>query len=760
MMVLSLLTIGNTIKAQCPNITVDAKYDHVPSAYYRSQHWDTAVTCTNPSITLSTTPFVTTQNFNGTYLVESIPYDPPDTTFKQGTRLSNISSDDCWDNAYLPFDFPFQFFGVTKTQALVGSNGIISFKSSVSPGSHCAYSYNTPIPNNNFVSTPDDSYGSIYGVYEDIDPGATQSTYGSYTSPGPHQGWGIYKFVGGEYPCRYLSTSVCDLVQFGNNSKSCTYSIVCWEGTNIVDVYIKQRQCCSSTNSGKGIVGIMNDAGSSAFVAPGRNGWTGDVYREAWRFTPQGNTVKNVQWFMLQDNGDSVEVGRTQADPITNQTHAYYVDPDDKCDIIVNPTVPTKYVVSIKYFGATGYFYYLKDTIFVGVDTSAVLSIASDVMTPNTRTARTCFGQRAKFNISYPSSQSVTNVSWSAMQVADGVRTVVEDSRLTLENRGQSVWVEPATRARRNMIDTIILYTTVTFANGCNNNDSVYYYIYPNFDIDYNGGICDGEVYHFWGRTFSQEGDYTERMQSAAGCDSVEHLHLKVSNTSFTTDTVFDCEPFTWINGKTYTMSNSETSATDTVRLKNLYGCDSTVRLQFTLVPVTARIMASPENATMEHLDITLTDVSRGGGSRRWTFPDGNTYLTEVCTYSFPARERDSAVINLTSFSEYGQCSHDTTYTIHLLRESLYMPNAFTPTGDFNKTFKPIGVGIHFLEFKIFDRRGMLVGSFEGTDAEWDGTNMSGYPCPQGNYIYIVRYSNVVDPNAIQVKQGTVTLIR
>src|SRR5690606_588782 len=82
------------------------------------------------------------------YIVESIPYDPP----FPFTGLSNqvsVGADDVWSSAItLPFEF--SYFGVNYSQVFIGSNGIISFNSQV-PGGFCDWVLDAGelIPNSN-----------------------------------------------------------------------------------------------------------------------------------------------------------------------------------------------------------------------------------------------------------------------------------------------------------------------------------------------------------------------------------------------------------------------------------------------------------------------------------------------------------------------------------------------------------------------------------------------------------------------------------
>lgn len=66
------------------------------------------------------------------------------------------------------------------------------------------------------------------------------------------------------------------------------------------------------------------------------------------------------------------------------------------------------------------------------------------------------------------------------------------------------------------------------------------------------------------------------------GCDSIVELELVISNSQFTRDSIFSCQPYyTWINGITYTKSDSAS-----ITLSSAQGCDSLVTLDLTLIDV------------------------------------------------------------------------------------------------------------------------------------------------------------------------------
>lgn len=214
------------------------------------------------------------------YTVESIPYAPP----YQFNCLQNpvsVNIDDIWSPVInIPFDFC--FYGNTYNSCIMGSNGMISFDTTnASSGSGFAFNNNLPsLVGALFPNT-------IYGVYHDIDP-----------SVGGTVGWELITLNTG---CRALVASWNDIPMFSGVCNSILYTgmIVLFEDTNVIEVYIKEKNVCSTWNGGNAIVGIQNGTGTQAVVAPGRNALDADwtVTNEAWRFVPAGPSITSIQWF-------------------------------------------------------------------------------------------------------------------------------------------------------------------------------------------------------------------------------------------------------------------------------------------------------------------------------------------------------------------------------------------------------------------------------------------------------------------------------
>lgn len=222
------------------------------------------------------------------YSVTSIPYAPP----YQYTCLQNpvsVNVDDVWSPVVnLPFNFC--FYGVNYNKCLIGSNGVITFNTSgtgYTPGGYSGWSFTNNLPSTSlFLNT-------IFGVYHDIDP-----------SKGGQVGWELITLNTG---CRALVASWNDIPMYSStcNSQLYTGMIVLYENTNVIEVYVKEKNVCATWNDGNAVVGIQNAAGNAAIVAPNRNStdtnWT--VTNEAWRFTPTGTSLTTLKWY--QGNGTS-----------------------------------------------------------------------------------------------------------------------------------------------------------------------------------------------------------------------------------------------------------------------------------------------------------------------------------------------------------------------------------------------------------------------------------------------------------------------
>ncbi|MES2620685.1 MAG: hypothetical protein V4615_07525, partial [Bacteroidota bacterium] len=234
--------------------------------------------CTN----LSATAFAAAQTTS--YSVGQIAYNPP-FSFFTGTSIL-VAIDDTWGSIInLPFNFC--FFGNVYNRIVVGSNGVISFNTGSSGGFN-SWTIPGPIPSAN----PTDMHNCIMGPWEDIDP----------TNVGD-----IRYQISGTYPCRMFVVSWEGVSYYGdpnsiltgvcNNAMYATYQTVIYETSNVIEMYIQNKEVCSGWNGGLAIQGIQNSNGTIAYTVPGRNATQWTAQNDAWRFTPSGLPNYSIAWF-------------------------------------------------------------------------------------------------------------------------------------------------------------------------------------------------------------------------------------------------------------------------------------------------------------------------------------------------------------------------------------------------------------------------------------------------------------------------------
>jgi gliding motility-associated-like protein len=167
-------------------------------------------------------------------------------------------------------------------------------------------------------------------------------------------------------------------------------------------------------------------------------------------------------------------------------------------------------------------------------------------------------------------------------------------------------------------------------------------------------------------------------------------------------------------------------------------GCTDSSR-QFTQVFPQPFIDLGSDTTLCKHeiLELSLTSWN---SQYRWE--DGSTRDTRKVT--------QAGTYYVTATNQCGTVS-DTVYIQY--RDDncrIYIPTAFTPTGDgLNDFYAPVHYNLDELEYQIFNRWGEKV--FEGTlvDPGWDGSYL-GAPALQGAYVLVVRYKYATSGRAIR----------
>ena len=279
------------------------------------------VACSIPETTLEATYLELGDT--SSYSVESIPYSPP----FQFSCLANpvsVNQDDVWsDEINLPFDFC--FYGDTYSSVVIGSNGAISFDAARLANGPAGWFTSRDIPNTvNAEATGGNRifFGpSIFGVHHDVDP-----------SMGGEIGYQLITLDSG---CQALVAAWSDVPMYLDNSILYSGMIVFYENTNIIEVYVKEKNLDGGSpwNAGNASIGLQKNS-STATVAPGRNtlspNWT--ATNEAWRFVPDGTSITDLKWYENAIAPGNVIPGT-----------------DNINEIVVTPTTTTTYFAEVTY---------------------------------------------------------------------------------------------------------------------------------------------------------------------------------------------------------------------------------------------------------------------------------------------------------------------------------------------------------------------------------------------------------------------------
>jgi gliding motility-associated-like protein len=148
-------------------------------------------------------------------------------------------------------------------------------------------------------------------------------------------------------------------------------------------------------------------------------------------------------------------------------------------------------------------------------------------------------------------------------------------------------------------------------AVGCDSISTLILHVNPVLTDTTTVTICNNQLPYSWnGVDYTDAGTYVDTLTSAAGCESIATLILRVNTVtgSKTTDSTCANQPYIW-NGNSYT-----TSGTYSATLVNAAGCDSIATLELLVKPIPLLVVNDPP-PVCEPLTINLTAPSITAGS-------------------------------------------------------------------------------------------------------------------------------------------------
>jgi len=305
-------------------------------------------------------------------------------------------------------------------------------------------------------------------------------------------------------------------------------------------------------------------------------------------------------------------------------------------------------------------------------------------------------------------------------------------------------------------------------------------YLFVDFDT-----TCFNKPYHWRSHTFDSAGYYVDSLLSMQNCDSLLALDLYVipkPHTSFSF--AHDCHtatyildpsfaeadgwPFSWSSQPYDTFLDGHAGDTSvivkpleqTLYILNIdYRCPFSV---YTLLnPVEwpgADWEVNPDMLSYSHPWFDAYDRSRYETHRQWLV-DGSPLVEtgEHLHYEVPF-ETDSVELMLVVAN--ATCDDTLRRSLPFVHSVIWAPSVFTPSADGNNCFAVFLDDVVADELLIYNRQGLLVSRLQGPEPVWNGTAFDGSNCPQGAYVWLLRYRSADQPSRLQTLTGTVTLLR
>lgn len=205
----------------------------------------------------------------------------------------NLYDDEYSQILPLPIDFP--FYGIVYAQAVIGENGTVSFDYTYAQNTGNADIVVGNVPQN--LPNVLHDRAVIMGVFHDLRPSGD-----------------IRYFVTGTSPHRKWIASFADIELNTCSSLRNSHQIVLHEATGIVEIFVFDKQVCTSRNQGRAIIGMQDYERVNGIMAPGRSAsaqWGGLNLNECWRFIPASGTSLLKKTALYTMNGEHIVDGDT-----------------------------------------------------------------------------------------------------------------------------------------------------------------------------------------------------------------------------------------------------------------------------------------------------------------------------------------------------------------------------------------------------------------------------------------------------------------
>ncbi len=689
---------------------------------------DATVNCTNNCTTLTATAFAGIGAGTETYAINAdtpcpLPPNGPITP-------TTIRVDDKWSSV-ITLPFTFYFFGQGYNYLIVGDNGVVSFDINNAgppiqkPSQFCEWQFSASLPSTDLFKN------AIFGAYHDLYIRA---------------GGSIKYYVSGDYPQRKFVLFFDNVAQYSCNNLHTTQRIVLYETSNVIDVQIDQKDLCSGWNNGNAVVGIQNEAGDVAYVAPGRNTSAWQVPASApelWRFVPNFNpqTITfSYKWF---DENTGLEVGNAASVNVC-------VTEDTTFRIEGTYTNPNTGQVITLVDRVTVFFDNQLGTPDLGAD---INECDNPTVTLDGTTTNATSYQWEKDGVIIPGETNASiTVSDSGTYTVTAILGICENSDDIVVN----IEPRPVLDLGSDIVDcernTVTLTPTIANLSG----NETYQWQKDGADIP---GATNPTL------DVTETGVYTVIVSNTIGCDASDDVsvtfdpypELELGNdqivcsydTATVSSNITDGDSYTWeVNGTVVAAASNQTDFTLTI--------PGDYDVVLTLSRGTCTVTDSVHVKVLDPVSISATpiiygelEVSVTGGLPPYKYAiDGVNFQSDNHFENLP--DGDYTVY----IKDANECEY--TYTTPMHVTNLIYPPVFTPNGDGINDFWRVKNAENTPDaiLSIYDRYGRLLKQMHTSPYEyWDGT-FSGKPVNANDYWF-----SIVLPDG-KVYKGHFSLIR
>jgi len=192
------------------------------------------------------------------------------------------------------------------------------------------------------------------------------------------------------------------------------------------------------------------------------------------------------------------------------------------------------------------------------------------------------------------------------------------------------------------------------------------------------------------------------------------------------------------------------------VTVRDVLGCPKPVKDTMILFVAKIKADAGPRDTSVV-LGQPLQLGASGSVNYAWT---PTTWLDNPSIHNPVSLPQNNIEYVVRVSNSIGCFDTDTILVrVFKVKPDLYVPNAFTPNGDFNNSiFRPIPIGMKSVDiFRVYNRWGQMLYSGTGNGAGWDG-KFAGRPQESATYVWYAEGTDYLN-NKIK-RKGTVILIR